>query len=437
VPTTIFLPILTRARELDSRLMLAARLCRDGHVCYMGLTRTLTAIARETRPSIYLQPILNTGSEGRLREMRGLGHWILGWDEEGLVYPSGAWYRDDRVGSGTLDSIDLFVTWGARQRRDLGELERSGDRNGPRIVNIGNPRADMLRAPYRAAVDAQAAELRERLGRFVLINTNFDLVNHLDGGAVFQRRLRDSGYFAEAGGAARLRRWAEYRRFMLTTFLAGIPGFLRLIGDRTVVLRPHPSEDPAPWRDLADCYPQLRIEPAAGSVLPWLAAADALIHNSCTTAVEAFALGTPVIAIHPPGLDRIAESPLPNALSHRVPDWAEAARLVTGGGIERSAEQERLLASHIADFPRQDCIETLGRLCAGAARRLAPPGRVDPAAWARDDIGMITKRRDENSRLPPFDDAAMAEAERVLVTSPHGPARLERVHDHVIAVSPA
>jgi surface carbohydrate biosynthesis protein len=33
-----------------------------------------------------------------------------------------------------------------------------------------------------------------------------------------------------------------------------------------------------------------------GSVLPWLLACRALVHNGCTTAVESYAMGVPAVA---------------------------------------------------------------------------------------------------------------------------------------------
>ena len=54
-----------------------------------------------------------------------------------------------------------------------------------------------------------------------------------------------------------------------------------------------------------------------GSVLPWILASDVLIHNSCTTGLEAYLLGRPVVA-YCPVTSEVFDSVLPNAVSIRT-----------------------------------------------------------------------------------------------------------------------
>ena len=59
-----------------------------------------------------------------------------------------------------------------------------------------------------------------------------------------------------------------------------------------------------------------------GNVVPWLLTADALIHNGCTTAVEAAVTGTPAIAFRPVKADPY-DLDLPNGLSHEATNVGE------------------------------------------------------------------------------------------------------------------
>ena len=52
------------------------------------------------------------------------------------------------------------------------------------------------------------------------------------------------------------------------------------------------------WRDHLKSHDNVHVV-AEGNVVPWLMACDVLVHNGCTTAVESYILGRPVIAYVP------------------------------------------------------------------------------------------------------------------------------------------
>ena len=60
--------------------------------------------------------------------------------------------------------------------------------------------------------------------------------------------------------------------------------------DHQIIIRPHPSESHDPWRQLAAELPNVSVV-YEGNVAEWLLAAELLIHNNCTTGVEAYLLG--------------------------------------------------------------------------------------------------------------------------------------------------
>ncbi len=75
-----------------------------------------------------------------------------------------------------------------------------------------------------------------------------------------------------------------------------------------------------------------------------------MIHNGCTTAVEAFLLERPAIAFEP-ATHAVYDIPLPNALSRRaatVPELIEAVGDVLAGGLARTPEQDALVRRFIA-----------------------------------------------------------------------------------------
>jgi hypothetical protein len=88
-----------------------------------------------------------------------------------------------------------------------------------------------------------------------------------------------------------------------------------------------------------------------GCAAPWLLAADALIHNSCTTGIESALLGRPTFA-YMPLRDTAVECSLPNQVSHVVEskDAMIAAVVSTVNRRWPAAETSSVLAHHIANL---------------------------------------------------------------------------------------
>ncbi len=54
----------------------------------------------------------------------------------------------------------------------------------------------------------------------------------------------------------------------------------------TIIVRPHPSENHEKWCEVLPEHEKVIVK-HEGNVLPWLMAAQVVIHNSCTTGIEA------------------------------------------------------------------------------------------------------------------------------------------------------
>ena len=87
-----------------------------------------------------------------------------------------------------------------------------------------------------------------------------------------------------------------------------------------------------------------------GDVVPWLSGADAVIHNSCTTGLQAYLLGKPVISYMPVAFDKYDQY-LPNALSDKVQSIEElighiAFSISNPAGCTGESEPEKRTVAH-------------------------------------------------------------------------------------------
>ena len=174
-------------------------------------------------------------------------------------------------------------------------------------------------------------------------------------------------------------RWREYLGELYRGFASALPGLARAFPDHHFVVRPHPSEDHEAWRRETHGLENVTVA-FDGSVIPWIAGADALVHNSCTTGVEAYLLGKPAIAFRP-ATDDVLDSHLPHAVSRQAFDAQELIAAVAEGveaGAPKSAKTEA--AKYIAS---QDGPLAAERVADGLARMNLSPAPPAPGASTR------------------------------------------------------
>ena len=117
-----------------------------------------------------------------------------------------------------------------------------------------------------------------------------------------------------------------------------------------IIVRPHPSENHEYWeKAISDCVNVSVVHD--GNVIPWLLASDVLIHNGCTTAVEAALVNKKAIS-YMPIKSRSFDYHLPNNLSIKTSNREElilAVGKVLNSSIEEvDAAAESLLKKHVA-----------------------------------------------------------------------------------------
>jgi len=305
----LLLPIETLNREFDAKLLLALHAAERGWEPIIGERTVLHGQMQKLPSSVYFSKGFKPGNAPILRIVDGLGHAIVGLDEESLVNVS-----DDmlllRMDHEIMHRIRMTFAWGANDARVFGLTD--GLKHKP-IIPTGNPRVDLLRPELAGYYAEEVAKIRDRFGRFALFNTNFSMVNHF----MPVRTQFQAAKWVPAERARELRSGLlGHKAKLLDAFLELLPGLAEALKPDALEIRPHPSENWQVWHDAADGLDNVHVV-HEGS--PWLAAADVLIHNGCTSAVEASIIGTPAVSYRPakaPGYD----NDLPNGLSLEFED---------------------------------------------------------------------------------------------------------------------
>jgi surface carbohydrate biosynthesis protein len=316
---SLLLPVENLVRELDSKLLLACVAAERGFASIIGSRTRLDFRVAQFPPSIYLSKSMTPKSAKMFRILQLLGHKVAVGDEESLVYFTPDHYYRRRMSPRTLQYVSELLAWG----RDNVELWRKSPHyTGVPIHEVGNPRMDLLRPELRSFAEDDVCSIRKQFGKFVLINTNFSMVNgFFDTFNVFKKPA-SPGTRAELGAAGIgttpefAAGYAAHKQGLFEAFKGLLPALSQRFPEQMFVLRPHPGENREPWYSAARSLPNVRVV-HEGNIVPWLLACEVLVHNGCTTAVEAAVMDTPSITFRP-RKSQPFDCDLPNGLSHEA-----------------------------------------------------------------------------------------------------------------------
>jgi surface carbohydrate biosynthesis protein len=387
----LLIPVENQVRELDPKLLLACVAARRGFTSVIGSRREMEMLIDSFPRSIYLSKSMTVRSLLFFWVAAKYGHEIITWDEEALVHLPPETYFSRRLHPAAIRYVSHLFAWGeenAELWRQYPELPR-----GIPIHVTGNPRSDMLRTQMHPYYAADVAAIRREFGNFILVNTNFNHVNAFGADMNLFKPARRPGERPRFGRAARgmSREYAEGLRDHKQAVMADFERMIPLLEDSfpevTVVVRPHPTESHDVYRRLAEGCRRVRVT-NQGNVVPWLLSARALIHNGCTTGVEAFELGVPALSYRATVNDTYDNGfyRLPNAVSHNCFGFdalRQTLRGVLDGAVTAPDTEERrqLVRHHLAaqDGPLacERILDVLEGVATGAPRSRSLLGRLD------------------------------------------------------------
>jgi surface carbohydrate biosynthesis protein len=363
----LLLPVEITSRELDAKILLGLFAAERGYDVIVGRNQPL-------KSPLLPRSIFLCKSVRRFQSVKPpfiLGHSVVAMDEEGLVrFPDA--FQSMRLETEVFHATRALLAWG---RSNAEHWARLPNYDGTPIFETGNPRADLLRPELRGFHAAAADELAARHGPFVLVNTNFSIVNHFTPGfnPVKPTKNVPLAVFQQAASGL-----AQHKTALMAEFCALVPRLAAAIAPLKLIVRPHPSENHEPWHDVVREIPNAEVV-FEGGVVPWLMAASCVVHNGCTSAIEARVLGTPAIAFRPVR-SAACDLELPNAVSIEcgtADQVIDCARTALGGSdpeLAKGLPVPELLRHHIANLDGAfACERILAALERSREALLAPP----------------------------------------------------------------
>ena len=372
----LLIPVENQVRELDPNLLLACIAAQRGFSSIIGSRRELEFRIDSYPKSIYLSKSMTGRSLIFFRLAKKFDHQIVTWDEEALVHLPPETYFSRRLHPEAIRQVSRLFAWG----QDNVELWRQYPHLPDNLLihSVGNPRIDMLRPEMQPFYEDEVQALRDTYGDFVLINTNFNHVNAFGPDMNLFQPVKNPGETAKFGRAAKgmSREYAEglwnHKQAVFKDFQQLIPKLDKAFPELNIVIRPHPTERHDVYNEIAARCSRVHVT-NQGNVVPWILATRAVLHNGCTTGIEAFVMGVPAISYRASINEKYDNGfyRLPNAVSHQCFNFDQlqemltqilAGKLVTTDGDERQALVEHYLASQSGPLSCERMVDVLESL---------------------------------------------------------------------------
>ncbi len=292
----IFIPVESKKREFDGKVLLASALLRRGFRVMLG---TKVGVHREliyTRNAIYLAKSASNENLDLYRHLKSLGHKLVVLDVEGGALTKEI--RNDLLRSYQPEAsefFDYFYVFGDKIREAvINELDYI---DPDKVITTGEPRFDLLRPEYDNFYAGEIKRIGDLYGRFILINTSFGFSNSILGEEGIQRLLENTTDIPDEQRPLYILKF-ETGKQLLLDFADLAKHLASEYPELNIVIRPHPDEDPSTYMKLTEGVRNIHVK-CEGNVHPWIRASVGVIHHDCTTGLEAVMSAKPAISYLP------------------------------------------------------------------------------------------------------------------------------------------
>lgn len=295
----ILFPIETLSREFDYKLILAHRLASQFPQVkiFLGSVPSIHRHVNSFKHGIYFGKTIFPSVSQKINQtwikrFKANGFDIVYLHEEGAV-----WFGDEEQWSknmafqydiGLLNKDDVLCVWGETQKK----LESKRNHGEVPIEVTGTPRFE-LGKHYSFLYKKEVEVLKNTYGNFILINGNFGASNHGDGFNKMFSYLKQNEKSYRDNLDYYMNRYISSNTRMLRmcqlTLLAA-----EKFPDVRFMYRPHPSEDLERYHDIFRGVDNIVIE-RRGAVLEYILASKGMIHDGCTTSLDAIGSGIPIL----------------------------------------------------------------------------------------------------------------------------------------------
>lgn len=332
----IYIAIETKTREMEAKLFLSAVLAEAGHHVILGHKSTIEFLLPYMPAGVLFEKSCAITKKDLFEKAKKYHHSIAVHDEEGLVVLNPETYLKRRFSEESFGLIDAFLCWGETQKNTISAHVLNGHE---KIKISGHPKFDLLLPEIREIYADKVKEIKKLYGDFFLINTRFGTNNSYLGRDEYLRRLQKSGLVPDKNDYIERVNYFDYHAKLFDHFIEMVSSLSQKFPEKKFIVRPHPGEDMSVWQEITKNMNNVFVN-RDGNVYPWLLASSGVIHNGCTTGLEAIIAGKPALSYRPEKSDKY-DIPLPNAVSIQIDTLGELYKAITDISNHLSFNEEQ------------------------------------------------------------------------------------------------
>lgn len=350
-----YISVELKARDMDSRLLMAAEAIKRGlHVVY-GQQWVMNKNLFSMPEGAVLFKTVNEIQASLMIDAANAGHIVAAGDEEVMACACDDCFESG-MGPTASKVLDVFFAQGPQH---AATVTKQYPALKDRVRVTGNPRIDLLSERGQHAYQRETHNIRQQVGRYILFNTNFGWINSIWNAREDTKQIAiRSGHLnledpeSVAAYEAELD-WERSNMAALEQVLDWMPSGLP---DIKAVIRPHPAEDASYWKEKYQNQPNVLVAEGTPPI-PWTLASEVLVHTSCSTGMEAALMGVPAISLAPKPHAALHSYLLTNSVNPTTASWQEAtemlAKLVNekNGPLAKSSEYLAVLKQY---FPNME-----------------------------------------------------------------------------------
>lgn len=295
MPKLFLLPLEVYNRDLNWKLFLAQKILEPGDVALFGHHDVINSFLRlSSTPLNYIgKNLFQTAppaDQDTYQALKGIGGKLFYLHDEGIFSgDKNNWHNcfSNLVDSSCIQSSDVVFAWSASQADFFySQMCRA------EIFTLGHPRFNLYREKYHPFVLPSDYEFRAEATNAVLFISNFGVINNPLG----INKLISSSDCCPVNS---INGWSQHLSeecLGFHRFLASICALLSETEEK-IVIRPHPAEDCALYRNIFDPNPRVAIIPQ-GDLAPLIILSKCVVQSgSCTSGVESYIAGKPVVSL--------------------------------------------------------------------------------------------------------------------------------------------
>lgn len=297
----IYIHLEVSSRELDSKLLLATIAANRGHqVLISSSPEIISGLDKGfLLPGIFHTKSLTPSNVKIKRHEKIINKksLVTSIDEEAAINDFD--YRQfskDRYSDKSIDQSSAVFCWG---NSDTNTLKTEYPTHSLKIFKTGSPRADLWKPIFSGYWKSPKQKPSKP---FLLVASNLFVTSLKP----FYRGIQfgiDAGYFDRNPEAFKKSffSWSnDYKK--LYEYIEAIKFLAQNNKGYDIVLRPHPVEDVRTWKTFLHKIPNVHVV-RNDSITAWVNSAFAIMHNACTTGIEASISGKALLTYMPPNIE--------------------------------------------------------------------------------------------------------------------------------------